>query len=277
QVIDLHTRDPKHEIFGEPAQGLVRLPMYASRPNDNCWAKVCRAIAVCVLTVMGSAFQLEACWMSRTRCAQITKFHKGKRVICRTVSIVRLFAFLTEPTPLHWKYLSGNDSNALLSPFSHACNRGLKRDDGQVGFCVNGLYHGRFATITENQSHHPCPCFSISTTEQFRRINTSASLQVDLEQHLLQLFIDLHTSDPKHEIFGAPAQGLVRLPLYASRIREPSWASTCRSIAVRILNAMGSTFQLETCWMLRSRHIQITRTSKGNTMMCRQVSIVRLL
>ncbi|KAK9241799.1 hypothetical protein V1506DRAFT_549599 [Lipomyces tetrasporus] len=103
------------------------------------------------------------------------------------------------------------------------------------------------------------------------------SPQFDLEQLLLQLFIDLHTSNPDHEIFGKPAQGLVRLPLYSARIGEPSWAKTCGSFAVRVIDEMKSDFQLEGRWMSRTRYIQITRTSKGNQVMYRQVSILRLL
>ncbi|KAK9354975.1 hypothetical protein V1523DRAFT_361222 [Lipomyces doorenjongii] len=154
--IDLHTSNPNHEIFGEPAQDLVRLPLYSSRKNDNCWEKVCRNIALGVVKEMGSDFQLQACWMSRNRSILVARCSNGKRVTFRNISIVRLLAFLAEPTDLHWKYLSDNASSAFLTPFSHACNRGKKRGDGQVAYCINGLYHGRFATISENASHKAC-------------------------------------------------------------------------------------------------------------------------
>ncbi|KAK9359290.1 hypothetical protein V1504DRAFT_458405 [Lipomyces starkeyi] len=154
--IDLHTSNPNHEIFGEPAQGLLRLPLYPSRTSDQSWAKTCKNIALGVLTEMKSGFQLDACWMSRSKITQITRWCKGKKVLYKHVSIVRLLAFLAQPTTLHWKYLSDNGLSALDTPFSHACNRGEKRDDGQVAFCINGLYHGRFATINESNSHRHC-------------------------------------------------------------------------------------------------------------------------
>ncbi|KAK9482564.1 hypothetical protein V1527DRAFT_379317, partial [Lipomyces starkeyi] len=78
---------------------------------------------------------------------------------------------------------------------------------------------------------------------------------LDLDRHLPQLFIDLHTSDPNHEIFGEAVQGLVPLPLYSSRTTDKnlSWANACKNIAICVLNEMKSSFQLQACWMSRTR------------------------
>ncbi|KAK9377578.1 uncharacterized protein V1513DRAFT_26 [Lipomyces chichibuensis] len=322
--LDLHTSDPNHQIFGEPSPGLVRLPLYSSRSTDQSWAKACRNIALSVVTEMKSSFQLKACWMSRTSKIYIQKTSSRSTVIYQRVNIVRLLAFLANPTPLHWAYLAENGFRARDTPFSHWCNRGTKRNDGQVAFCINGVYHGRFATVEENMSHRYCgngarplcpghgvppvsciftnpdgslrpclnqedkvpkcacvkPCYSISTVSMQRFIvNPSAphSPQCYLEQHLLQRFIDFHTTDPSHQIFGEPSPGLVRLPLYSSRANEQSWAKVCGNIATRVLKEMKSSFRLQACWMSRSKCIQISKKSKGNTVIYRNIGIVRLL
>ncbi|KAK9357952.1 hypothetical protein V1504DRAFT_462733 [Lipomyces starkeyi] len=141
-----------HEIFGEPAQGLVRLPMYSSRPGRPSWAKVCKVIATWVHDEMKSSLKFEGCWMSRNDRLEITS--KGVRY--RRVLVVRLLAFLADPSPIHWEYLNKDPVQTYHSPFSHSCNGGNKRNDGQVAYCIIGLYHGRFATIEENSSHLFC-------------------------------------------------------------------------------------------------------------------------
>ncbi|KAK9484577.1 hypothetical protein V1527DRAFT_195576 [Lipomyces starkeyi] len=93
--------------------------------------------------------------MSRTVFIYISKTSKRSTVIHQRVKIVRPLAFLANPTPLHWAYLTENGL-ALDTPFSHWCNRGEKRSDGQVAWCINGQYHGRFASYDENVSHKYC-------------------------------------------------------------------------------------------------------------------------
>lgn len=68
--------------------------------------------------------------------------------------MVRLLAFLVDPTDAAWDTLCTN--RAIDRPFSHRCGRGLKRGDGQEGLCINGIHHGRFATREENESHKLC-------------------------------------------------------------------------------------------------------------------------
>ncbi|KAK9331759.1 hypothetical protein V1520DRAFT_61076 [Lipomyces starkeyi] len=124
------------------------------------------------------------------------------------------------------------------------------------------------------------PCYSTSTVSMWRfTANPGApdSPQCDLERHILQLFIELHTSDPNHDIFGEPGPGLGRLPLYSSRVHEQSWSKVCGNIAARVLKEMKSNFQLGTCWMARDKNIRISKMSKGNMVVYRTILVTRLL
>ncbi|KAK9235846.1 hypothetical protein V1525DRAFT_241230 [Lipomyces kononenkoae] len=77
-------------------------------------------------------------------------------VLSKDMYIVRLLAFLANPSSLNWAYLTENGFRAIDTPFSHSCGRGLQRQDGQVAYCINGLHHGRFASVNENRSHRLC-------------------------------------------------------------------------------------------------------------------------
>ncbi|KAK9243652.1 hypothetical protein V1506DRAFT_555240 [Lipomyces tetrasporus] len=257
RFINLHTSHPHHEIFGEPTKGLLRLPLYPSRPTDQNWANVCRRIALRVSDEMGSSFGPNECWLARSQHIQFK--HGGK--IIKGFQIFRLLCFLADPTPLNWEYLS----NATLVKCRYLCNRQQEQNDGHIAYCLNGMYHGRFLTGLEDEPRSICTYTdSIAlSTQPFAEISPSAphSPRLQLERTLLQLFIDLHTSEPNHEIFGEPAPGLVRLPLYSSPGNHQSWAKVCRNLAVGVLNEMKSSFQLQACWMSRTTSTQISKSS----------------
>ncbi|KAK9487325.1 hypothetical protein V1527DRAFT_495178 [Lipomyces starkeyi] len=174
--------------------------------------------------------------------------------ICRIIALsykkskskfFRLLCFVADPTHPNW----ASPGNGTLKHCRHSCS-GQQQNNGHIAYCINGIYHGKVGSRTVRTSSHP-PLADISPS-------IPHSARLDLEQHLFQLFIGLQTSNPNHEIFGEPA--LVRLPLYSS------WSRGQR--LVRVLAEMKSAFQLEACWMLRSKYIQIDRKSSGKKATC---------
>lgn len=149
-----------HPIFGEPAQGLLRLPWEARRANGQCWKLWCSKLGDSVALEMGDQVPYGSCWMSRKTVVDINASagpHHNR--VLRKVATVRLLAFLQEPTDDNWTKLNATStdpvgSRPIDSPFSHNCNNGADRA-GTAG-CINGLEHGRFATREENESHKGC-------------------------------------------------------------------------------------------------------------------------
>ncbi|KAK9486469.1 hypothetical protein V1527DRAFT_57436 [Lipomyces starkeyi] len=271
RFINLHTNHPDHEIFGEPTRGLLRLPLYQTHRTKHNWANICRKIANAVSHSSGSNFGPSDCWLvpapGRRICIQ------QNRSNIKSFQIARLLAFLADPTRLHWACLVEAATRVYYREFAGLCCGQREGSDGTMVYCVNGLYHGAFATGHGNQSGNICTYPVSLPTQPF----TEVSSRSGLEQHLLQLFIDLHNSDPNHEIFGEPAPGLVRLPLYGLRRTDQSWVNVCRSIAISVISEMKSSFQLEACWMARSLTIYIRKTCNGIRVTYHAVSIVRLL
>ena len=113
-----------------------------------------RNTAESITKVMGHNWAANHCWMSRSNRIQIsasTSAH-GNHILA-AVTITRLLAFFADPSDGNFAALTSLTPTA--SPFSHACRRGHLRSDGGVG-CINGVYHGRFATRYENESHKLC-------------------------------------------------------------------------------------------------------------------------
>ena len=75
------------------------------------------------------------------------------RQVRKQIAAVRLLAFLKEPTDDNHHKISAD--RGLDSPFSHSCNRGLRKA-GQIGLCINNIHHSRFGTVAENASHKHC-------------------------------------------------------------------------------------------------------------------------
>jgi hypothetical protein len=161
-----------HPIFGVPADGLVRQPLFPVREKGKCWASTCKNLGRAVEKQMGRKVPVGSCWMSHTKQVILgwwdpNKSNKngdtGGWHYTRRIQAVRLIAFLNAPTDKNWENLcstttfSPNYTGGITSadtPFSHACNAGFNKP-GETG-CINGLEHGRFATVQENDSHKSC-------------------------------------------------------------------------------------------------------------------------
>lgn len=98
------------------------------------------------------------------------------------------------------------------------------------------------------------------------------------KSHLIDLFRNLHTSDPNHAIFGPPTTGLLRLPLTSRRKNGQSWTNVAKKIAGWVLGEMGDKFSEKGCWMSRQYQIQITETNgAARPVILRQFLVCRLL
>lgn len=154
-VTCLHAEQPCHPMFGPPQAGEIRLPLAASRANGQCWQNAMIKIGGWVCSEMGEKVTANTCWMSRSTQLQITQpFGPHRSTVLRSITVVRLLAFLKAPTEENWTKLN-EGRHAIAHPFSHTCGRGL-RVEGQQAACINGLHHGRFANRNENESHKLC-------------------------------------------------------------------------------------------------------------------------
>ncbi|KAJ8096689.1 hypothetical protein POJ06DRAFT_271712 [Lipomyces tetrasporus] len=52
--------------------------------------------------------------------------------------------------------VSDRSDVSVDTPLSHSCGPGVNNQDGRIVYCVNGLYHGRFATKAESEPHKWC-------------------------------------------------------------------------------------------------------------------------
>ncbi|KAK9236977.1 hypothetical protein V1525DRAFT_405216, partial [Lipomyces kononenkoae] len=89
-----------------PAKDVIRLPLYSSYPCGQSWAKCCKQIAAWVYKEMKSNFALTGCWMARRTLISISMPSSGRTVVLKRIRVVRLLAFLADPTALHWAYLT---------------------------------------------------------------------------------------------------------------------------------------------------------------------------
>jgi hypothetical protein len=156
---DLHTSHPHHAIFGAPTAGHIRLPLQHARANGQCWINVAKKIGRWVRGEMGDKLGERTCWMSTQAQLQITQPNGRHSVqVLTQVTVVRLLAFLANPTNDNWLKLSpAPPLRPIDFPFSHTCARGGPRPDQILNtVCINRLYHGRFATRGENESHKLC-------------------------------------------------------------------------------------------------------------------------
>ena len=134
--------------------------MISPRSNGQCWANWCRKIAASVAREMGEKVPAGACWMSRLTVLDIGEprgLHSTRSL--RKITVVRLLAFLADPSDTNWGKLCALPSDApgsqlIDNPFSHRCGNGSQT--AGVPGCINGLDHGRFATRDENESHKRC-------------------------------------------------------------------------------------------------------------------------
>lgn len=127
---------------------------------------------------------------------------------------------------------------------------------------------GQPEPLAEPSPLEPNPLSSVS----------SSSASFDLQAHLVDLFQNLHTSDPNHAIFGPPTTGLLRLPLTSRRKNGQSWTNVAKKIAGWVLGEMGDKFSEKGCWMSRQYQLQITETNgAARPVILRQFLVCRLL
>jgi hypothetical protein len=151
----LHDANPDHPIFGEPLNGIIRLPYKAERKNGQCWHNIMRKIANWVVDEMGDNWAMENCWMSNKGQIQITQASGAhSNTVFASITVIRLIHFFANPSDARWKALSEQDK-AESTPFDHRCARGHTRYDGQVG-CLNGVFHGSFTSKKANESRKTC-------------------------------------------------------------------------------------------------------------------------
>jgi len=151
---NIWTHHPRQEMFGPIAPGRLVMPFHdATRANSVCWWN---AIESCCTRQMRSELQWgsNACWMTKTTSYKITKQVSGKTVLCKSFKAVRLFAFLIDPTDVHWLALRDGDEK---TPFDHWCGRGEPTDPFQQGYmCINGVEHGKFTNRAINEERKLC-------------------------------------------------------------------------------------------------------------------------
>jgi len=84
---------------------------------------------------------------------QISEQRNGKTKILKQILVVRLLAFINNPTPSTWSDL--NNGN-IARPFSHLCRRGLPQLGQHSSRCINGISHGFFESRNDNESCKAC-------------------------------------------------------------------------------------------------------------------------
>ncbi|MCJ1460896.1 hypothetical protein MMC28_011278 [Mycoblastus sanguinarius] len=157
-VTAVHDRNAQHDMFGPTEVRKIRLPYQEAGRNPLSWESKVQGIGRDVGKVMGPWILPGSCWMKKEQSIVIS----GKTQCL----IVRLVAFLTNPTDKNWYLLTstyderrdpyGKRITAYQSPFVHQCNNG----HGSVGKnqpgCVNGTQHGYFSDAKDNASYRNC-------------------------------------------------------------------------------------------------------------------------
>jgi len=149
---------PGHPMFGPISEGLIRAPFESQRANGTSWKNFIRNIAMNPYR-RPIKWGGNMCWMAKGHTLKITRTETGGKVTpLRSFKTTRFLAFLANPTPENWTYLSDERKQAALNhPFDHYCNRGEATDVRQNGYvCVNGIEHGKFSTREVNNSRKPC-------------------------------------------------------------------------------------------------------------------------
>lgn len=156
----LYTSNATHAMFGQPTAGLVRAPyqLINGRGEEikrgTSWRNIVRNIVRRFPTTLVG---LNECWMVRTNTYQIattTGAPHHTPINLRAFRIVRLLAFLKQPSDINWFALSTGSEER---PFDHFCQRGEASDALQGGaVCINGIEHGEFADRVTNESRKLC-------------------------------------------------------------------------------------------------------------------------
>jgi hypothetical protein len=164
-IVEIHTREPTHPMFGEPQQDQLRAPFNVAG-NDTSWYSRTLRFAGCVQKAMGSEMIPGSCWMSSTRRTSIKQnVHAKTSETFFSVAFTRFFFFLANPTSQNWDILTGQKRGLAIDPrqhpFSQTCHNGRHakadiRDALLDSSCVNGVQHGHFGTSQSNSDVKIC-------------------------------------------------------------------------------------------------------------------------
>lgn len=168
----LYGENPNHPIFGPATKGVLRLPMYKSKgqfQNAACWELKIENFARVIESNMGKDMPAFSCWMGRNEKGNVTREefpydddgepilnakgqHKKKNVHCTEWRWVRLLAFINEPSDDNWDRLTN-----AKDTFDHFCGNGAASHENDAAlYCLNGIQHGGFASLTDNMSRKSC-------------------------------------------------------------------------------------------------------------------------
>jgi hypothetical protein len=128
------------------------------------WKKKIRHIASTITKTMGKEIVPGSCWIMRGLDSTINQRVDGQHSRLVTFKTSRFFAFVQDPSDENWNRLSGHlqvppSHDPTSSPFLHFCHNGhaSRSSPGGLGLgCVNGIEHGRFGTVLENNRQKEC-------------------------------------------------------------------------------------------------------------------------
>jgi hypothetical protein len=115
----LHSTSPSHAIFGTPEKGKIRAPLTLVGSKEGSltraisWEKKCRALAVDVEKKMGAFIYPESCWLRDDQAWVFNRRSEGKVETLHSVLVVRLLAFLADPSEQSWEILVGESGGRI--------------------------------------------------------------------------------------------------------------------------------------------------------------------
>jgi hypothetical protein len=167
-IVELHTREPNHPMFGESMKDCIRAPFVLETGRArSSWHLRAINLASSIRDSMGSTMIKGSCWMSPTTNTRIEKrFSKNANpVFMVNFKFVRWLSFLANPTSQNWDTLTGEKRGMPIKstqhPFCHTCHNGegsikLSRKTEGRESCINGVEHGSFGTTASNTEMKDC-------------------------------------------------------------------------------------------------------------------------
>ena len=128
-ILDLHTKDPQHPMFGKPDQDCLRAPLFTDKTGvgQTSWHARVKDLASSVRDSKGPTKIKGSCWMSLTPTTKIeSRFSTdAKPVILINFEFVRWLCFLANPTSRNWDILTGQKRGLDIDPKDHPfCHTG---------------------------------------------------------------------------------------------------------------------------------------------------------
>jgi hypothetical protein len=172
-ILDLHTKEPRHPMFGKPVKGCIRLPLYTEKTGyaQLSWNNRVKCLASSVRDSMGQTMIKGSCWMALSTRSEIrlnTSARQSRRKLEKVnvvkFTIVRWLHFLANPSPQNWDIITGEKRGLPMNPndhpFCHSCHNGegstKSRNAVGRGSCINGVEHGCFGTTALNNKMKAC-------------------------------------------------------------------------------------------------------------------------